>query len=181
MVKSTPPSGNASDEPTQSPAGAPPWQLPDNLVKWPGFALSWAAEEASQFYTSALVPLGITARHLGILTLLEAEGPLVQARIAERLHVVKPALVALLNELEAKGLVARRAHPTDKRAFAVHLLDAGRERIRRAEAVSRTATDAFFGVLSADERRLLHELLLRLAVAGAQRNATNPAASTEEA
>ncbi len=170
----------ASDKPAQESVGTPPWHLPDDLVRWPGFALSWAAEEGGQFYAQALVPLGITARHLGILTILEAEGPMVQARIAERLSVVKPALVALLNELEAKGLVARRAHPTDKRAFAVHLLEEGRKRIREAQTVSQATTDTFFGVLSAEERRTLHDLLLRLAASSARRRTASAPHATEE-
>jgi DNA-binding MarR family transcriptional regulator len=61
-------------------------------------------------------------------------------------------------------VVARRAHPTDRRAFEVHLLDAGRDRLRSAEAISEAATGEFFAALTPEERQLFHQLLLRLAV-----------------
>lgn len=78
-----------------------------------------------------------------MLTLLR-DGPLVQARLSERLGVFKPVMVTLVNELEAMGLVRRQPHPTDRRALEVHLLLAGQRRVEEAEAVSERASAEFF-------------------------------------
>jgi DNA-binding MarR family transcriptional regulator len=59
-------------------------------------------------------------------------------------------------------LVRRVPHPTDRRAVEVHLLPAGRNRIRTADKVSRSATDEFFAPLTPVERRLFHEMLAKL-------------------
>ncbi len=148
-------------------AGEPAALLPTALTKWPGFALAWVADLGGRHYARSLRSLGVKPQHLGILTLLASEGPLVQARIGDRLSIVKPAIVGLLNEMEALGLVERRAHPTDRRAFEVHLCDLGRQRLGEAEAVNRAVTEEFFGALNAEERDLLHRLLLRLAASNA--------------
>ncbi len=98
-------------------------------MRWTGFMLAWIADLGGQEYAQALATIGIQPQHLAILTLLEAEGPLVQARIGERLSLVKHTIVTLLNELEAWGLAERRPHPTDKRAFLIHITSDGQQRI----------------------------------------------------
>lgn len=137
--------------------------LPQGLVQWPGFLLAWVADMAGETYARSLAPLRIKPHHLGILTLLESEGPLVQARIGDRLTIVKPVIVGLLNELEALRFVERRPHPTDRRAFEIHLLDAGRQCIREAEGISQAVTASFFRDLTHEEQQTLYQLLRRLA------------------
>lgn len=140
-----------------------PAPLPAALVRSTGFMLAVVADAATRDYSAALQKIGISPHHLGILTLLQAEGPLVQARLGDRLQIVKPAIVGLVNELERMGLVERRTHPTDGRAFEVHLLEQGRRRIEEAASVSKTATAAFFGVLTRAEQKTFWSLLSRLA------------------
>jgi DNA-binding MarR family transcriptional regulator len=71
--------------------------------------------------------------------------------------------VSLINDLEAMALVRRMPHPVDRRAVEVHLLPAGRHRIKTAEKISRRATDEFFAPLTPAERQTFHELLAKLA------------------
>jgi MarR family transcriptional regulator, lower aerobic nicotinate degradation pathway regulator len=139
--------------------------------------LAWVAHLAGEVYAQGLAPLGIKPQHLGILTLLESEGPMVQARLSDRLTIVKPVVVGLINELEARRFVERRPHPTDRRAFEIHLLDQGRQCIRDAEAVSRAATASFFGALSPEEQQTLYQLLSQLASSNSGRTASS---STEK-
>jgi len=139
------------------------WQpLPESLTRWTGFMLSWLADLAGQEYEQVLATIGIQAQHLGILTLLEDEGPLVQARIGERLSLVKHMIVALLNDLEEWGLAERRPHPTDRRAFLIHITPDGLQRLRQAEEVSRDFAQIFFAELTSEEQQLFHSFLSRL-------------------
>jgi DNA-binding MarR family transcriptional regulator len=135
---------------------------PEALARWTGFLLSWVAASGGEHYGRALESVGLKAQHLGVLVLLEG-GPMVQARLSERLGVFKPVMVTLVNELEAMGLVRRRAHPRDGRAVEVHLLPAGVNRIREAERVSERASEEFFAVLTHQERQAFHGLLAKLA------------------
>lgn len=141
-----------------------PWVvMPECLGRWTGFVLCWVANLGSQFYETALAPLQLLPGQLAVLTLLESEGAIVQARLGERLRIDKATMVGLLNDLEQQGLVERRPHAHDRRAFEIHLLDLGRQRIQAAEQVSIAAMKQFFGVLSEDEQQTLHSLLVRLA------------------
>lgn len=135
---------------------------PAALARWTGFLLAWVAASGGVHYERALASVSLTAQQLGVLVLLR-DGPLVQARLSERLNVFKPVMVTLVNELEAMGLVARRAHPHDRRAVLVHLLPAGTRRIREAERVSERASDEFFAPLTERQRRTFHHLLEKLA------------------
>lgn len=137
--------------------------LPESLLQWPGFLLAWVAEMAGDGYARALAPLGIKPQHLGILTLLASEGAMVQARIGDRLTIVKPVIVGLINELEARRFVERRPHPTDRRSFEIHLLPLGRQCIQDAEAASKAVTATFFSTLTRDELKLFNQFLRRLA------------------
>jgi DNA-binding MarR family transcriptional regulator len=135
---------------------------PEALARWTGFLLAWVAASGDEHYARALTSVGLHAQQLGVLVLLQ-DGPLVQARLSERLGVFKPVMVTLVNDLESMGLVQRRPHPRDKRAVQVHLLPAGIERIRDAEQVSERASEEFFGALTRQERRTFHDLLAKLA------------------
>lgn len=135
--------------------------------------LAWVAHVAEHEYASTLTEIGLRPQHLAILTLLDAEGPMVQARIGERLGLVKHAIVSLLNDLELYGLAQRRPHVTDRRAFTVHVTDAGHQRIQAAEAASEAATRVFFADLSPEEQATFHDLLTRLASSNARRLAAS--------
>lgn len=135
---------------------------PAALAKWTGFLLAWVAASGNEHYGRALAEVGLTAQQLGVLVLVQ-EGPMVQARISDRLGVFKPVMVKLVNELEELRLVRRRAHPRDRRAVEVHLLPAGVRKLQAAERVSRRASEEFFAVLTPQERQTFHDLLAKLA------------------
>jgi DNA-binding MarR family transcriptional regulator len=141
-----------------------PWddRPPERLRRSTGFLLAWVAARGGEQYARALASLGLKAHHVGVLTLLQ-DGPLPQSRLSERLGVFKPAMVAVLRDLEEMGLVERRPHPTDGRALEVHLLPTGRRRFEVVEEAGQRATDEFFAPLTLRERRTFHELLTKLA------------------
>lgn len=141
--------------------------MPACLSRWTGFVLHWVAGLGSQYYASAMGPLGLRPNDVAILELLDSEGPLVQARLGKRLRIDKASMVGLLNGLERQGLIERRPHPTDGRTFEVHILASGRECLQQAHRASLGATEQFFEALTSEERRTLHELLTRLATTNA--------------
>jgi DNA-binding MarR family transcriptional regulator len=64
-----------------------------------------------------------------------ADGPMTLREIAVAVAVDAPAATVGVNQLEARGLVHRTAHPDDNRRKLVHLTDAGRDAARRAQAI----------------------------------------------
>lgn len=72
-------------------------------------------------------------------------------------------MVAVLDELEAKGLAERRPHPEDRRARAIYLTPAANETLERLRGRAKQLQSEMFAGLSPRERRTLHELLRKLA------------------
>jgi DNA-binding MarR family transcriptional regulator len=103
---------------------------------------------------------GMRPRHLIALTLLRDHGPMAQAALGGALRLDPSNVVALLNDLEARGLMTRRRDPEDRRRHIVALSDGGTAALDRAEAGLAAVEDALLGGLSADERQTLHDLLL---------------------
>jgi DNA-binding MarR family transcriptional regulator len=75
------------------------------------------------------------------------------------------SMVSTIDELEAKGLVERRRHPSDRRAYALHITEQGYETIARARELQREAQKELLAPLTEDEGAQLRELLLKLAAA----------------
>ncbi|MDM9384558.1 MarR family transcriptional regulator [Chlorogloeopsis sp. ULAP01] len=129
--------------------------------------LHWVTELGAQFYARAMAPLNLRPLQVGILQLLAAEGAMVQARLGEKLRVDKATMVTLLNGLEEQGLVERRPHTSDRRAYEIHLLEFGKQQLRAAEKLSVEAAQQFFSALTPQEQQTLNELLRRVATSNA--------------
>jgi hypothetical protein len=64
---------------------------------------------------------GITATDLDALEHLEADGPLTQRALGDRLSLTSGAITMLVDRLERAGWVNRRPHPTDRRYLLLEL------------------------------------------------------------
>ena len=106
---------------------------------------------------------GLRPRHLIALTLLRDHGPMAQGSLGDALRLDPSNVVGLLNELEAHEQVVRRRDPEDRRRHNVELSPEGADVLARAEARLVAVEDSLLRGLSAEERRTLHDLLLRAA------------------
>ncbi|GGR20220.1 hypothetical protein GCM10008957_35800 [Deinococcus ruber] len=137
--------------------------MPAGADRWTGYALAWVTSLAGQQYAEGMAKLGLQASHAAILQMLHEAGPMNQNRLAERTRIDKAPLVGLLNTLEQLTLVERRPHPSDRRAFEVHLTPQGAAKLSDIEQMNAQVTETFFEPLSSAEQRVLHDLLTRLA------------------
>ena len=104
---------------------------------------------------------GISATGLDALEHLEADGPLTQRQLGDRLSLTSGAVTMLVDRLEDAGWVQRRPHPSDRRYVLVELsgqaiertparLAAYHARVRAiAEKVPAAQRDAICGFLQA--------------------------------
>jgi DNA-binding MarR family transcriptional regulator len=108
-----------------------------------------------------LAEIGIDGREYTTLAVLATDQPESQQELARLMAKAPPLMVAVVDELEAKGLVARRRSQHDRRRSVVELTDAGHAMLARADAVADEVTKELFGALDADERVALHQTLRR--------------------
>ena len=144
---------------------AVPPRLHEALLRHTGFLISRVGMVAQKRFAERLEQLELTTRMWGALNVLDAESPTTQGSLCKSVGMDPSSMVATIDELEAKGLVERRPHPTDRRAHALHVTDSGRATQARGRELARRAQDDLLAPLTPDEREQLHSLLLRLALA----------------
>jgi DNA-binding MarR family transcriptional regulator len=135
------------------------------LMRHTGFLISRMGMVAQKQFAERIDELGLNPRMWGALNVLDYEGAITQHALCQGVGMDPSSMVSTIDELEARGLVERRRHPNDRRAHALHLTEEGRETLVRGRELARSAQEDLLAPLNADERKQLHELLLRLAVA----------------
>ena len=99
-----------------------------------------------------------------VLTLIAENPGGSLARLARALSVTAPHITALVDRLEAKGLVARTASKKDRRAQVLHATAKGNELVR--ETTQRIVTAEKIALaLTPGEQTILAELLHKVACA----------------
>jgi DNA-binding MarR family transcriptional regulator len=131
-----------------------------------GYLLKHAHLRFFELGAVALGPLGINGREAAVLRAIDAGRPVSQGEIARAMDVDRTTMVALIDDLQLKGLVQRRQDPDDRRKNVVELTDAGRGAVQQAaEAVGQAERD-FLAPLSAAEaaqfKKTLRALLGRV-------------------
>jgi DNA-binding MarR family transcriptional regulator len=106
--------------------------LPDALASRLGYLLKHAQRRLVEAAAPVMAPFGIDGRELAVLTLLAAGSPLSQQEAADELDVDRTTMVALVDTLEAKGLVERHRSPQDRRKNIIELTPAGQNCLRDA-------------------------------------------------
>jgi DNA-binding MarR family transcriptional regulator len=122
-----------------------------------------AGVAARRFFSSVEHQPTLLPRQIDLLGLVEGSDGVSQRALAERMGVPPSRMVALVDELEAAGLVERRRSAVDRRSNAVVLTDAGRASLARSVAGFERARDEVFGALTPGEQETLRALLARVA------------------
>ena len=87
--------------------------------------------------------------------------PMTVKQVAHAAAMDAPATTVAVNDLEDRGLVVRETDPTNRRCKVVSLTDAGREMVRRIDAVDDPAPDVLAGLHDA-ELTELRAILIKL-------------------
>jgi DNA-binding MarR family transcriptional regulator len=124
-----------------------------------GYLLKHAQLRFFELGAVALAPLGINGREAAVLRAIEAGPAVSQGEVARAMNVDRTTMVALIDELQLKGLVQRRQDLDDRRKNVVELTDAGRATVRQAAKAVEQAERDFLGPLSAAETEQFKKIL----------------------
>jgi DNA-binding MarR family transcriptional regulator len=137
--------------------------IPGELGVFPGYLLARLGEASRRRFAAALEPEGLHPRHFGVMTMVAAQPGMSQQQLHEKTAIDPSSMVAVIDDLQARGLAERRPNPGDRRARTIFLTKQGQQTLQRVRALAAEQQREFFAALSAEERRELHALLRKLA------------------
>jgi DNA-binding MarR family transcriptional regulator len=123
------------------------------------FLLYRAGQLSHTMANTMLAPIGLSARQVGILTLILEREPLTQTALCDMLGIDRTTMVALIDDLERKRLVVRRRDPSDRRAYVIHPTNRGHAKKVEAIEILDAQKRDFLAPLSARQQQQLLGLL----------------------
>src|SRR5271165_1249475 len=127
------------------------------------FLLSQLGAHAASQFAARLAQLELIPAHAGVFRILAATPAMTQQALATALGTLPSRLVAIVDELESKGLIERRTHESDRRSYALHLTEKGKATLQAIGKVAREHQQALLAALSEEEQATLGGLLQRVA------------------
>jgi DNA-binding MarR family transcriptional regulator len=145
-----------------------------------GFLLAQLGTHAHRLFADRLAQLDLHPRHFGMLSHLAASEGQSQQALSIALGIHRSAVVALVDDLERRGLAERRPDPSDRRAYTLYLTPPGRALLADLERIVQDHEAELLAALNASERSQLISLLQRIATsqglaAGVHPNLAPPA------
>jgi DNA-binding MarR family transcriptional regulator len=98
------------------------------------------------------------------MTIVAAHPGVSQQQLHALTGIDTSSMVALIDELEQKGLAERRSRAEDRRVRSIFLTQAGEEALSRMRKLAARHLREFFAPLQPEEVAQLHQLLRKLAV-----------------
>jgi DNA-binding MarR family transcriptional regulator len=109
-----------------------PSTVPDAARVWQG--LRTLVLDRHDTKATVCAALGMSFVHVKALRLVAA-GPVTMRVLAERLGTDPPYVTVIVDDLQGRGLVTRRPHPSDRRSRLVTATTAGTEAAAVAERI----------------------------------------------
>jgi len=124
-----------------------------------GFHLRVAQIQVFRDFEQALAEQGVTPASFSVLEVLRANPGATQSRLAHAVHLDRSSVVPLLDKLEQRGLLQRRASTTDRRNNHIVLTATGLELLASATARVREHEKRMTRRMSAAQKKSLIGLL----------------------
>ena len=134
-------------------------QAGDDALSEAFWAVARQLRERSQ---ETLAPWDITPAHLRALRTLRRHGTMRLSELSDRLQIAPRSTTEVVDALEARDLVRRRADPGDRRATLVEVTEHGTDVLAAIHDTRSTEAGRVFGRLSPPDRAELARILALL-------------------
>ena len=134
-------------------------QAGDDALSEAFWAVARRLRERSQ---ETLAPWDITPAHLRALRTLRRHGTIRLSELSDHLQIAPRSTTEVVDALEARNLVRRRADPGDRRATLVEVTEHGTDVLAAIRDTSGTEAGRVFGRLSPPDRAELARILALL-------------------
>ena len=127
-----------------------------------GFLLSQVGMHASRRFAERLEAIDLQPPLFRVLNVVDAAEGLSQHAIGEAIQAPPSRMVAIVDELERRGLIERRPDPSDRRVHALYLTDEGRELLGRGREIAQEHEAELTRGMSKADRECLVSLLQKI-------------------
>jgi DNA-binding MarR family transcriptional regulator len=125
-------------------------------------AFGAVARQLRERSAETLAPWDITPAHLRALRTLARHGTMRLSELSDRLQVAPRTATEVVDALEVRGLVRRRADPADRRAVLAEVTERGAGMLAEIRAARGTEAGRIFGRLGPADRAELARILGQL-------------------
>jgi len=98
-----------------------------NIEKSIGFLLAKGYQRAWALLREEIEVYDLTPPQFGLLAFLWQQDGVTQVELSENGQIDRTTIGGLIDRLEKSGLVERRPHPQDRRAYKIYLTKRGKE------------------------------------------------------
>ena len=127
-----------------------------------GYNARRAALAVIEIFLERMSVYGLRPVDFSVLSLVTHNPGITSRQLCATLGILPPNLVRIVADLDKRGVLQRKPHPTDGRAIGLHLTPEGRKMMREAESTVRDLEDAAASRLNATERDTLMTLLRKI-------------------
>jgi DNA-binding MarR family transcriptional regulator len=125
-------------------------------------AFGAVARQLREKSAETLAPWDITPAHLRALRTLARHEAMRLSELSDRLQIAPRTATEVVDALQARGLVGRRADPADRRAILVEVTERGAGLLAEIRATRGTEAGRIFGRLGPADRAQLARILSKL-------------------
>jgi DNA-binding MarR family transcriptional regulator len=126
------------------------------------FLLSQVGIHASKRFAERIAAVGLTPPLFRVLNLVAAAEGRSQQAIAAAIEIPPSRMVALVDELEQRGLVERRPDQRDRRVRALFLTAEGKRCLARGRKIAAQHEEELTRGMKAPDRKRLLDLLQKI-------------------
>lgn len=127
-----------------------------------GYNARRAALTVISVFLKRMAPFGLKPVEFSVLTLIAHNPGVTSRQICTALDILPPNLVGLIKSLDQRGLIVRKAHPSDGRAQGLHLSPQGKKMQREAQTTASVLESDAAHSLTVDELDTLKALLRKV-------------------
>lgn len=123
------------------------------------FLLVDAGRKFNDAYDQKMKPLGLTRSQWRVVAYVSRTPGISQTELAASIECSRMAITSLLDRMQGKGLIERKAVEGDRRLRAVFLTRKGESLVKEMNRTAVTILDQVFASTTTNDRKRLQQLL----------------------
>ena len=127
-----------------------------------GYNARRAALAVIDLFLQRMAPYKLRPVDFSVASMIVHNPGITSRQLCSTLGILPPNLVGMINALEKRGLIDKRAHPSDGRANGLHASAEGIALLQQAQAAALALEDEVASNLTASERKTLLRLLKKV-------------------